>query len=461
MGVGDGWVDLALGQLIRAARAERSGLGARRSQGHVAEALGVSEATIGAIERGDRVPGLDVLTRLVTLLEPDQDAQAELLTRWLVKWVQRKAEGVGDDTADKPLLDRATAGLVTALSQRTLPPVYPRSLQGFPEQFQPLVGVFPDRREVPPDSPADLFIRSGAVTDFQYLPLLEGMSDRFTLCSDKFFVLMKQKWLRERFAGHHLLVVGSSGVNWLTRQLAGRALFRPLISPAWRAWDEKYRATAELDDHRMLGPFWRLVEQIQHRYDHTMDPDALTEEMLGSEQHRRLPRAQELVGELLQGRTESAIVQQFRVPGFADPADGELHGRLPGDNNDFGVITLAPHPFDDSGRYVAIVCAGISGPGTAHGLKALLTEQKLFAGHPFGGVIKVNLPARENDWPGRFENAGWMWQTQPYTADEIMGRLQQALATEDPQDRRPAFQDWTTAELEAAIAFVAQLVTAP
>jgi hypothetical protein len=125
------------------------------------------------------------------------------------------------------------------------------------------------------------------------------------------------------------------------------------------------------------------------------------------------------------------------------------------------VITLAPHPFDDSGRFVAIVCAGISGPGTAHGLKALLTEQKLFAGHPFGGVIKVNLPARENDWPGKFENAAWMWQTQPYTPETIMGRLQKALATRHPQDRRPAFQEWTTAELEAARTFVRQLVTAP
>src|SRR5438874_314652 len=103
VGVGEAWPDLPLGQLIRAARAERSGLGARRSQGHVAEALGVSEATIGAVERGDRVPGLELLSGLVTLLEPDEDARAELLTRWLVKWVQLKVEGVGGEEADRAL----------------------------------------------------------------------------------------------------------------------------------------------------------------------------------------------------------------------------------------------------------------------------------------------------------------------------------------------------------------------
>jgi len=448
-GVGHAWADLTLGELIRAARGQRS-------QKCLADALGISEATVGANERGERVPGLDVLSCLAALVE-DKEARADLLTRWLAKWVQLKVEGVGEGLAARPLLDQAAAGLVGALARRPLPPVYPRTLQGFPEQFQPLIGVFPDRREVPPDSPADLFIRSGAVTDFQYLPLLESLGDRFTICSDKFFVLMKEEWLRERFAGHHLLVVGSSGVNWLTRQLARTALFRPLISPYWRAWDREYRSVTELDDHRMLGVFWRLLEQVQHSHDHKVNPGALTEELLGREQHRRLPRAMELIDDLLQGRTESAIVQQFRVPGFADPADGELHGRLPGDNNDFGVITLAPHPFDDSGDYVAIVCAGISGPGTAHGLKALLTEQELFAAHPFGGVVKVNLPARENDWPGRFENAGWVWQTQPYTPEKILGKLRAALAAPKVGDREPAFQDWTAAELEDSIAFVQRL----
>jgi transcriptional regulator with XRE-family HTH domain len=424
----------------------------------VADELGISQASVGAIERGDRVPGLDVLTRLVTLLEPDEDSRADLLTQWLAKWVQRKVDSVEDDFSGKALLERAAAGLVHALSgpQRSLPPAYPRSLQGFPEQFQPLIGVFPDRREVPPDSPADLFIRSGAVTDVQYLPLLQGLTEPLTICSDKFFVLMPEDWLRRRFGGHHLLVVGSSGVNWLTRQLAARALFRPLIGAKWRAWDAEYRSHTELDDHRLLGPFWRLLEQAQYHDSRNIDPDEIPRRLLGAEEIARLARAAELAQQILDGETESAIVQHFRVPGFSDPADGKQHGRLPGDNTDFGVISFAPHPFDDSGRYLSIICAGISGPGTAHALKALFTEPDMFERHPFGGVIKVALPGRE-DWPGKFEKADWRWQTDPYAPEDIEHNLKEALAADDPADRAEAFQGWEDDELRAALRFLDQL----
>ena len=455
------WSDLTLGELIRHIRVERRALGARHSQGHVARALEISQATVGAIERGNRVPGLDILARLVTLLEPDEEAQTELLTRCLAKWVQRKAATVDGALAEGPLLQRAADALVGALaaSHRALPPLWPRSLQGFPEQFQPLIGVFPDRREVPPESPADLFIRSGAVTDFQYLPLLAGLGEPLKVCSDKFFVVMPEEWRQERFAGHHLLVVGSSGVNWLTRQLAASALFRPRVQAAWRAWDADYRATSELDDDNLLGPFWRLVEQAQYLDTKKIDPRAIAPKVLGPAQLKRLPRAAELATRILRGETESSIVQHFRVPGFCDPADGEVHGSLPGTNTDFGVISLAPHPFDPTGRFVAIVCAGISGPGTAYGLKALFTNQDLFDEHPFGGVIKVSLPAREH-WPGKFEKADWRWQTEPYRPETIERNLRQALATA-PKDRRPAFEDWSEEELDAAIAFVGQLTTPP
>ncbi len=435
--------------------------GGRRSQARVAELLDMSQATVGAIERNDRVPGLDVLTRLAVLYEPDEDARLELLTRWLVKWVERKVETVvAGQSTDAGLLQRAAAGLAETVSapDRAITQ-FPCSLENFPERFQPLVAVFPDRREVPPDSPADLFIRSGAVTDFQFLPLLKGMTEPLTICSDKFFVLMKDDWLRERFSGRHLLVVGSSGVNWLTRSLAGTALFRPLIEPTWRAWDDDYRATEELDDHRMLGVFWRLVERAQYSQDRRVDPASIPAGLLGPAQHDRLPRATELARRILGGNTESNIVQQFRVPGFADPADGERHGRLPGENTDFAVLSLAPHPFDDSGDYFAIVVAGISGPGTAHGLKALLTEQRLFAEHPFGGVIKVHLPAREEGWPGRFEKADWIWQTAPYTPAKVLANLRQARATPDGPARRPAFQGWDQQALDDAIAFVERLTT--
>jgi hypothetical protein len=163
-----------------------------------------------------------------------------------------------------------------------------------------------------------------------------------------------------------------------------------------------------------------------------------------------------LAERILKDKTPSHIAKQFRGLGFCDPVDGEVHGRLPGSNTDYGVISLAPHPFDTTGRYVAIVCAGISGPGTAHGLKALFTNQDLFENHPFGGVIKVNLPARE-DWPSKFEKADWCWQTRPYQPEQIGTNLAAALAITKPTERKPAFQGWSDDELRSAIGFVDQM----
>lgn len=427
----------------------------------MAAALDVSPITIGAVERGERLPALDLLARMANLLEPDHAQRSELIARWLAKWVQHKAEAVGEGLPGKAELEQAASDLVAALSspQRALPPVYPRSLQGFPEQFQPLVAVFPDRREAPPESPADLFIQGGSATDFQYLPLLPRTDEPLRVCSDKFFVLMPRDWLVERFQCN-LLVVGSAGVNWLTRQLAARTLFRPLIERSWLAWDNDYRRRSELDDATLLLPFWRLLEQAQHQDSRKIDPLGLPAKMLGPAQSERLGQAADMAEQILAGETPSHIIQQFRVPGFADPADAELHGRLPGDNNDFGTISLAPHPFDDTGRFVSIVCAGISGPGTAHGLKGLFTRQDLFADHPFGGVIKVDLPARE-DWPGKFEKADWRWQTDGYKPDDLEKNLIEALAAPGPSTRRHAFRSWDEAELRDALAFVRLLRDGP
>lgn len=454
------WEDRPLGDLIKHARAQAPLDREQRSQRAVATRLGLSEATIGAVERGERIPALDALARLATLFEPGGDQRHDLLARWLVKWLERKVAGV-DNPGQRQTLEQAAGRLLAALATpaRSLPPALPRSLAGFPEQFEPLIAVFPDRREIPPDSPADLFIRSGAVTDSQYLPLLRGLSAPLRVYTDKFFVLMKQQWLQERFGGHNLLVVGSSGVNWLTRALAHRALFRPLIEPYWRDWDERYRhRKAELDDHLLLGAFWRLLVQRQHFPDQPLDTTTLPRSVLGEAQVARLPMAAELLDDITEGRTETEIIQKFRIPGFADPADGRRHGQLPGGNTDFGVVSLAPHPFDDTGQFVSIIVAGISGPATAHGLRALLTSQPSFARHPFGGVIRVNLPTREEGWPGRFENADWLWETKEYDDEhKLLANLRAARAVADPLRRQEAFQDCTDEDLDAAIAFVQQL----
>jgi transcriptional regulator with XRE-family HTH domain len=445
------WKERPLGLLLRQARSE-AGL----TQSKLAERVGKSEVQVRAVERGDRLPSLELLTTMAAVLVPDRDSRVTVLARWLAKLVDHRASAAapaGDLTV-------ASAALVDALApaQRELPPLFPRSLAGFPEQFQPLVAVFPDRRELPPDSPADLFIRSGAVTDYQFLGLLQKMDTPLTICSDKLFVLKPADWLAERFSNAHLLVVGSSAVNWLTRAIAGTALFRPLIDPDARAWNDRYWALkSQLDDHKMLNVFWQLLATANGAQENEVDVSGVPTHELAVEEVELLGPAADLARQVLEGRTEAAVVQQFRVSGFADPASGQQQGQPAGARTDFGVVTLAPHPFDTTGRFVSILCAGIAGPGTALGLRALLAEHDRFAANPFGGVIKVVLPSGQETWPGRYEDAIWKWQTQPYQPADILGSLNGALGA-DRARRSPAFRRWTDDELKQAIFFVEQLI---
>ena len=451
------WTTLSLGALIRRARTS-AGL----TQADLGRKVGKKADQIRAIESGARNPSLDTLVQLVTALVTERDRQVTVLARWLAKLQEHRIGASSTDPLRATLLHDAAAKVMSALApaRRRLPPAFPRSLEGFPEQFQPLVAVFPDRREVPPDSPADLFIRSGAVGDYQFLGLLTGMETPLTICSDKLFVLRSQEWLAERFSGANLLIVGSSAVNWLTRTVAGSAVFRPQIDPDARSWNEHYlQRKVALDDPKFLNVFWHAVETAKRTADRDVDVDAVPTHNLAAQEIALLPEAAALARELLDGRTEQQIEQQFQVAGFADPAQREQH-RPHGAGTDLGVVSLAPHPFDTSGRYVSILCAGIAGPGTALGLRALLSERNLFAARPFGGVIGVVLPPGQEAWPGRYEDAWWQWRTLPYEPAEVLVSLREAAAAPDSR-RRAVFRGWSEADLAETIRFVEQLTTAP
>ena len=70
-------------------------------------------------------------------------------------------------------------------------------LTNFPEDFQPLVVVTGDRREVPPQSIGDVLSYSVSNTDFIYMNYMK-LQESLTL-SDKQFVIESEDDLRQRF----------------------------------------------------------------------------------------------------------------------------------------------------------------------------------------------------------------------------------------------------------------------
>jgi len=448
------WRSVPLGTLIRRARLRKE-----LTQAELAKQVKRKPDQIRAIEAGNRQPSLDGLVRLVAVLVDDRDSQVTILTHWLTKLEEHRLSTAAVDPTHAGLWHDSSARLLDALApaQRRLPPPFPRSLEGFPEQYQPLVAVFPDRREVPPNSPADLFIRSGAVGDYQFLGLMRGMETPLTICSDKLFVVRSEEWLAERFSNAHFLIVGSGAVNWLTRTVAPAAVFRPQIDPVARAWAERYLdRMGGLDEPALLNAFWHLLETAMRTADGDVDVSAVATERLAAEEIALLPDAAALVREVLEGQTEVEVRELFDIAGFADPAQREQH-RPHGGGTDLGVVSLAPHPFDRTGRFVSILCAGIAGPGTALGLKALLSDREALAKRPFGGVIGVVLPPGQKAWPGRYEDAFWQWRTLPYSPADVLANLRSAKTTPGSR-RRAVFRSWPPADVAATTAFVEQLM---
>lgn len=404
---------------------------ARRRRGLTQPELGkraqFAKALIGAVEQGARTPSLQMLAALAAALVDEGD-RSEELARWLPLWIRARSCDMPNITDERrqSLVEAvhrlsASAGRTGGRSGRG----GALSLANFPAQFQPLTIVCGDRRESPPKTRADMFIRSGAMTDQMFLPFLQGLDEPVPLCSDKLFLRMDEDWLIQRFSTTNLLILGSSRTNWASRIVAGATLFRPMIDSKWLAWDAKFRADHRLDDMSMLRVFWRIVETAKTTADGSIDAQAVRDQVLPDAEMQWLDAAEAMAREFLAGWTAGGIIQQFCLPGFADPADGTVHGQLMGETTDFAVVSLGPNPFDKTGQFVSILCAGISGPGTAHAVRMLVTEQERFAAHPYGGVIEVRMPAGES-WPARFEKAVCYWETHDYTPERLLANVRHA-----------------------------------
>jgi hypothetical protein len=80
---------------------------------------------------------------------------------------------------------------------------------------------------------------------------------------------------------------------------------------------------------------------------------------------------------------------------------------------DYGVVTLCRHPWSEN--RVAIMAAGLHGPGTAAAVKLLSTENA-FVDHPLGGVFNVSVPS-EAPWEQRYHHLKPKLETHPYKVE--------------------------------------------
>jgi len=316
------------------------------SQQELAGKLGIGRGMVANYERGAASPDAARAVKLAQLL--NRDPLKFLLLSNLQEVEDRDGsvrhtvdgalkKGVGDTAPPRVRIDTH------------------RTLLDFPYAFAPLTVIVGDKREAEPRNPGDLYVFSASTVDDRWLLAL-GLPRDTEKISDKVLMTARddESWLRDRFGRTHLLVIGSPASNLFTREFNDRFLFRFAISKeAAHKWRVKRKDMRGLKTPAELQYFRQQCE-----------PDL--------KQTMRL----------------------FKQPGFVDFNYSHLKlGIDPAENRDFAVVSIGTNPFAASGAlYFAILAAGVHLPGTAHAVK-FLAEPEQFVGHPFGGVLEVQVPS--------------------------------------------------------------------
>ncbi len=433
-----------VGRLVREGRRARGW-----SQQQLAEHVGKSKQWVAAVEVGRVLPPVDQLVGVFRALDPDPaGGQPDRLACWLVNWLQAGASVKRSTPEEEALLTEALALLHREVGE----PVGVgggRSLDQFPMGFEPLTLVAADRRDTPPETRADLFILSGAVGDLTFLPKLRRTRMEVRLRSDKLVVLGTEEMRRRELGRANLLVISSPAANWAARALNSSAVFRYDIPGPARRLDAGIRTVGDLDDVILLRLLWRLVSSAQET-EEGLDVAPIDASRISAAQRERLPRAEELARDLLASGNPEQIMSQFNETGILDPFAGRRY-QLPGENFDYGLISLAPNPYAQGDEFVSILVSGMHGTGTAHALGALISDPQMFADHPFGGVIQVHGQPHA-DWSERFLRADWEWKTPPYTPATLLERLRHLL--DEGTERREPLNAWSDEDLAGCIRFV-------
>lgn len=447
--------DRSFGALLEHARRN-----AELTQAELSERAGTTNRWISRLEAGAELPSLELLSKL-----RDSSHSDTHLSVWLLKWAQASLQSSTKLEEDrKASMQREIEQAVNRLSRR-MPETWPqlgrpRSLSDFP--FEPLTVVCGDRREPAPKTRGDLFAYSVSITDLMFLPCL-GLDIRDIIRSDKPLAFMGADYLENKLGRTNLLIIGSPAVNLVAREVNKRSLFRFVVEEdvlefQQRLDDPKMNV---LNDRKNLALFANMI--LTETPDH-IDAEAFIKDH-SSEERARVEQLASLATSVLNGQDAKYWMNQFRRPGIIDPVARRVQARSPREDNDFAVISMAPNPWearmdaqDPKQRYVAILVAGIHGPGTAHALK-ILTDKEQLDSHPFGGILEVQLDLLAKNWPDRFEEATVQWQTPPYAESELVSNLKQQLR--DHNSGRETNFPMREQEIKDCLHFLGELAGGP
>jgi transcriptional regulator with XRE-family HTH domain len=441
----------SLGEQIQAARNKKNW-----TQDYLVGEIGTSKQWISTIEQGKRLPSLELLAKLHKALVAPQDPDPPLII-WLLQWLAESAPE-NHDHEEKIAIQKAVEEAISKLSHTATfqPRAGSRSLVDFPRAFYPLTIVCGDRREPSPHTRGDIFAYSLAVTDLMFLPWL-GLEQSVNIRSDKLFVLMDDEYLRHTFGQTNLLIIGSPAVNFAARTVNKHCVFQFDLAPEMATWENYLNSRTLPKDRDYLEVFWEMAQSPNKPVNYKAILDRLPPQKRIPEQ--KLKELADLVEQLLGRGSPKDFMNKFRKPGIVDPADEVVHAQATRIDNDFAVISLARNPFapPNSTDFVCIMAAGIHGPGTAHAVRALSQQDLSFQDHPLGGIIEVALDPFK-DWPTRFEQAAYAWQTRPYKPEKVRANLDQAI--KQPIERRGALAHLGESTLRDSLEFVKDLTRA-
>jgi DNA-binding XRE family transcriptional regulator len=414
--------DKELGTMIRAARENL-----KYDVDFVRTKVDASVQWIYEIENGKRIPSLELLIKIFLLFNENKNGEyGDLLEQWLLKWVIAYVDANkeinkldGQREAIRSNIDRLLSKSTKHSSIRSTGST---TLENFPDAFYPLTIICGDRRETTPRNKADIFAYSVSTIDLMYILKL-GLERTTKIKSDKIFALMDDDYLQAELGNTNLLIIGSPAANFAARRINKDSLFRFGIPKEMQTFEKKLGDLKQLNDEAHLQVFWKMIQEPENK--------DISKYEGGSVPKKELIGLRKAVEDLLQRYPLKYLLNQYKKPGLIDPADGMVHAQHTGLQNDFGLVSLAKHPFSE--KHLCVFVGGIHGPGTANAL-ATLSDGRNFKNHPMGGIIEVNLSVFSN-WPSKFEKATWEWQTSNYDADGMRSKLTDILvpkqSTED------------------------------
>jgi hypothetical protein len=285
-------------------------------------------------------------------------------------------------------------------------------LSDFPKGFEPLAVVMGDRRESRPKTLGDLLAYSVSSIDLMFLAELQ-LSPGTLIVSDKVFVIEEENTLRDRFGGLNLLTIGSPAVNLFSRMINDQSIFRFEISEEVKVQLERQRKIIlphKFD--RTALEFYIAIVNGTTKVETLPDFRTLTDteiETFNTIRDQVVESGLTSYKALLHEFSGSAITDPIKGNAF-DFARPDRHGFRNAPDKDYGLVSLAAHPYADD-RCVIYV-AGTHGPATAYGVHLLGTRQDLES-LPYGGVFEVIIP-QFIGFAHRLQRSKRTWQTKSH-----------------------------------------------